>query len=161
MIGWLPNGLKINWSVIGSTDVRWCLVGIQVPAIQPWHADRQTERRKKRKKEKREKHKSANVMHHEINQHCTSTIPKIDQKQYCNLLLQEKKTVFGINKLHILSIIIHHTTIQHTQKYYTATAALLKTTWLYNLSELCIKLAKYTLTVGLQHKTDILICITR
>lgn len=100
-------------------------------------------------------------MHHENNQHCTSTIPKIDQKQYCNLLLQEKKTVFGINKLHILSIIIHHRTIQHTQEYYTATAALLETTWLHNLSELCIKLAKYTLTVGLQYKTDILIYITR
>jgi hypothetical protein len=87
-------------------------------------------------------------MHQGMNQHCTSTIPNIDQKQYCNILLKEKKTVFGINKLHI-SIIIHHTTIQHTQEYYTTTAALLDTTWLHNLSELCIKLAKYTFTVGL------------
>jgi hypothetical protein len=125
------------------------LVGIRVPAIQPWHADRQTERRKKKEKEKREKHKSATVMHQDMNQHCTSTIPNIDQKQYCNLLLKEKKTVFGINELHILSIIIHHTTIQHTQEHHTATAALLDTTWLHNLSERCIKLAKYTLTTGL------------
>jgi hypothetical protein len=56
---------------------------------------RQTDREEEKKeKEKKRKAQISNVMHHEINQHCTSTIPNFDQKQYRNLLLQEKKTVF-------------------------------------------------------------------
>lgn len=126
---WLPNDGGTNHLVIGSTDVRWCLVGIRVPAIQPWHADRETERRKKKKRKKRKKRKAqiSNSDASRNNKQCISTIPNIDQKQYCNLLLKEEEEKIGINKLHIFTIIIHHTLVQHIQEYYIVVTVLIET----------------------------------
>lgn len=88
--------------------------------------ERQREGKKKGKREKREKHKSATVMHQETINNAYQQFQILTKKQYCNLLLKEEEKI-GINKLHIFTIIIHHTLVQHTWEYYIVVTVLIET----------------------------------